>query len=148
MDCGFGTLDLERQQEEPVTDPLPTEKPEMLQLSPVTGLDGAFDETDAKPLPWSPADERPRSIMQDELERMFAVDGLEQYGDNSGVSVSSSGLSQVKTQDNIRSIVSGTTTGPQELSPIEKALRYRFSSTSSHSAPSSYAWLPLQIERN
>lgn len=138
LDCGFGSFEPETQERQATTQPPTSIMPEMQHMLPAFGLDGAFDEHDLKPLPWSPADDRPRPSMQSELERMFASNEVEEVGLRSSTSLTSSSTTKLQEKDQLPSIVSGTMTGPKELSPIERALRYRFSSTSSHSAPSSY----------
>lgn len=140
LDCGFSTPEADKRDFLMTAAPSASPHlPEMRQVAPAFGLDGAFDDHNVKPLPWSPGDDRPRPSMQSELDRMFASTGSNLHSFDSGGSVSSLGTNRHNDHDDLRSMVSGTMTGPHELSPVGKALRYRFSKTSSSSAPSSYA---------
>ncbi|KAK5955751.1 hypothetical protein OHC33_003392 [Knufia fluminis] len=120
--------------------------PEMRQTTPLRGLgfNGAYDEYSNKPLPLSPADQSGRPSIQSETQRMFfgrnkdtASNTTSPLVFGSSASFASSGITQIKEKDELRSLVSATMSGPQELSPKEKGWKYRFSSSTSRSDPPS-----------
>lgn len=120
--------------------------PEMRQTTPLRGLgfNGACDEYSNKPLPLSPAEQGSRPSIQSETQRTFFGRNKEtssSAGLDLDPSFASSGITQIRDKDELRSLVSATMSGPQELSPQEKALKYRFSSSTTRSEPPSYVYL-------
>ena len=122
-----------------------TRFPEMRQATPLRGLgfNGACDEHSNKPLPLSPAEQGGRPSLQSETQRSFFGrnnEKLSPAGFDPTASFASSGITGIKEKDELRSLVSATMSGPQELSPKEKAWKYRFSSSSSRSNPPSFVY--------
>lgn len=117
--------------------------PEMRQATSLRGLgfNGACDEQRNKPLPLSPAELGGRPSIQSETQRSFFGRNNEKLSPavfNPTASFASSGVTGIKGQDELRSLVSATMSGPQELSPKEKAWKHRVSSSSSRSDPPSF----------
>lgn len=122
-----------------------TRFPEMRQATPLRGLgfNGACDEHSNKPLPLSPAEQGGRPSIQSETQRSFFGRNNEKLSPavfDPTASFASSGITGIKEKDELRSLVSATMSGPQELSPKEKAWKYRFSSSSSRSDPPSFVY--------
>jgi len=116
--------------------------PEMRQTTSLRGLgfNGACDEHNNKPLPLSPAEQGGRPSIQSETQRSFFGRNNEKLSSavfNPTASFASSGVTGIKEKDELRSLVSATMSGPQELSPKVKAWKHRFSSSSSRSDPPS-----------
>ncbi|KAK5078360.1 hypothetical protein LTR64_003229 [Lithohypha guttulata] len=111
----------------------------MQQVDPRSGqgLDGTFDERGHKPLPLSPIDGNARPSLQSDVERTFFADVSQPESFNYNPSIVSSGITRIREQDELRSLVSATMSGPQELSPKDKNFWNRYSSSTSQSAPSS-----------
>lgn len=100
------------------------------------GLDGSWDEEhNNKPLPLSPLEQSARPSLQSETERYIFQQSPEIAIFDFRKSFASPGLVKNRQRDELRSLVSATMSGPQELSPKEKALKYRYSAESSQSPP-------------
>lgn len=100
------------------------------------GLDGAWDEEhNNKPLPLSPFEQSARPSLQSDTERYIFQQSPDISPFESRTLFTSPKFTKNTQQDELRSLVSATMSGPQELSPKEKALNYRYSNTSSSSPP-------------
>lgn len=101
------------------------------------GFHSNYDSSN-KPLPPSPADQSWRPSIQSETQRsFFGFDQIPVVLDPNA-SFPSPGLAKIKEKDELRSLVSATMSGPQELSPKERGLRFRFSTSSAGSGLPSY----------
>lgn len=106
-------------------------------LSPGFGLDGARDEYRNKPLPLSPH-ERHRPSLESDIQRsFFSSEPAQLLFSSADSTLSVSHHAATHNETDLTSLVSATMSGPHELSPKEKAWRYRLSSSASGSGPSS-----------
>ena len=97
-----------------------------------TGLDGTDERFPShnKPLPLSPGDESGRPSIQSDVQRGFFGFDQPSTGFDSCEPFAPSYSESYLNRDELRSLVSATMSGPGEISPKEKALRYRFSESS------------------
>lgn len=111
---------------------------EMKQTTPTPrfGFDGTAEERHNKPLPLSPGD-LPSPSIQSDIQRTF-------FGRNpnpvllspdTSVSTPPQQLPSFRKASDLTSLVSATMSGPHELSPKEKAWRYRLSTSTTRSGP-------------
>lgn len=101
------------------------------------GFDGVNDDRNNKPLPLSPAQQRYTPSLQSETQRIFFDRSTDEDGINSSLHSAHSYVFHLRDKGDLRSLVSATMSGPHELSSKDSDLNYRYSSSSSLTAPAS-----------
>lgn len=100
------------------------------------GLDGAYDdEHNNKPLPLSPFENSARPSIQSETERYIFQQSPQVAIFDFRKPFASPQSVKSRQEDELRSLVSATMSGPPELSQREKEFKYRYSDNSPVSPP-------------